>query len=63
MRNSIDVPFVTSDEPALFVNMKGESGIFKTALSEAAPIVYYPISPNVLVAFFSKALFFGSFWF
>ena len=56
MRNSLDIPFVTSDEPVVFVNMKGESGICKTALSEATTIVYYPISPNVLVSFFSRSL-------
>lgn len=53
-RNYKDVPYITSDEPVLFVSTDNRVGLFNVGLNNPSTIVYFPVSPHILVGFFHR---------
>ena len=56
-----DIPFVTSDNPVMFVNsITGNAAPFANGLSENSTIVYFPIYPSLLPGAFHPKFTFGT---
>ena len=56
-----DIPFVTSDNPVMFVNsITGNAVPFANGLIKNSTIVYFPISPRLLLGAFHPEFAFGT---
>lgn len=54
--------FITSDNPVLFIDKDTfDATPFKNGLTDVNTLVYYPISPRLLIAAYHPDLFFGEF--
>lgn len=54
------MPFVTSDNPVLCINAKTkETGILHNGIGSNSVIIYYPVSPHILIGLFPSSFFWG----
>lgn len=53
-------PFITSDNPVLFLDSKGKvTKINKIGIAYDNAVIFYPISPTILIGIYSPASYFG----
>lgn len=56
-RNYTSLPFITSDEPVIYVNaFNNQCGMIRTALKDPLTIIYFPISPHIMIGLYSATL-------
>lgn len=54
------MPFVTGDNPVLSINFKTmETGILRNGFGSDSSIIYFPVSPRILIGLFPSSLFLG----
>ena len=53
-RNYTLLPFITSDEPVNIFN--NQCGITKTALKDHFTVIYFPVTPHIIIGLYSAAL-------
>ena len=55
------MPFVTSDNPVLFLDTKGKiTKINKIGIANDDAVIFYPISPAILIGIYSPTSYFGA---
>lgn len=56
-RNYTALPYITSDEPIIYVNsLNNQHGVTKTALKDPFTVIYFPVTPHIMIALYSAAL-------
>jgi len=56
-RNYTSLPFITSDEPVIYVNVfNNQCGMIRTALKDPLTVIYFPISPHIMIGLYSANL-------
>ena len=55
------IPFITSDNPVLYANINGEaSKLLNLGISNDKMVIYFPISPSILIGIYSPDAYFGA---